>query len=317
MRFSRLLSLMAAACLFYVSTIFAAMPANYAGTVFDSLNHIPQQIPGLIYTPYFDSGADGVTFHYSGGNSGDCYFRAGDPASGVSLQYFGDYKDFVARADVKIVDSACYWTPKQAHLGWIQNGEWLNYTVHVNTKGTYKMIFHESDVDANNLIVVTFSGLPPDSVKNMPVSARPPADHEAYHDWKWDTTGTVDLDTGLYVMTLAFYQGAWNFHAIRFNLEGASAVAETPRGLGQKAFEVLPVLSGNNLIVSYSLRQAGNAAVSVFDCSGKMIATSTARNQNPGAQKQSISLKNVGRGVYFVTIEQNGLRQSQSFSITR
>jgi hypothetical protein len=318
MRFKRLLALMAALCLLFVSYIFAAMPAGYKGVVFDSLKGIPQQIPGLIATPYFDKGGLDTTFHYAGGNAGDCFWRNGDPGKIVSLQFFGDYKDFVSRADVRLVDSACYPVGANAHLGWIQNGEWLNYTVHVNTAGNYKMIFHESDVDANNLIVVTFSGLPPDSVKNMPVSLRPPGDHEAYHDWKWDTTATrLALDTGLYVMKLAFFQGAWNFHAIKFLLDATSTVATTEQGLTQKGFGLLPVVTGNNMTVSYSLRQAGPATVSVFDCAGRAMVPAVVRNLNAGSQKQSISLGTIGRGVYFVRVEQNGLCETTSFTLTR
>jgi hypothetical protein len=317
MRLYQKAALMTAACFLFASYLFAAMPPGYSGTIFDSLKGIPQQIPGLINTPYFDKGDTNVTFHYVGGNAGDCFWRNGDPGKIVSLQFFGDYKDLVS-GNVHIPDSACYPAGANAHLGWIQNGEWLNYTVHVNTAGNYTMIFHESDVDANNLIVVTFSGLPPDSVKNMPVSIAPPQHHELYHDWKWDTTATkLALDTGLYVMKLAFFQGAWNFHAIKFLLDGASAVSALNHGVMQNGFELMPVVNENNLTVSYSLAQAGPATVSVYDCAGRAIVPAVVRNLNAGRQKEMINLGNFGRGVYFVRVEQNGFRDTKSFTLTR
>jgi hypothetical protein len=305
-------------CFGMVTYLAAAMPAGYTGTIFDSLKGVPQQIPGLIETPYFDKGADGVTFHYSGGNAGDCFWRNGDPGKAVSLQFFGDYKDFVSNATVKNVDSMCYPPNKHAHLGWIQNGEWLNYTVHVNKAGSYKMIFHESDVDANNLIVVTFSGMDPDSIINMPVSLRPPGDHEAYHDWKWDTTAKkLQLDTGLYVVKLAFFQGAWNFHAMKFILDGTPVKEMPEAGLAPKGFAISPVVKGNSLTLSYSLPQAGLTSISVFDCAGRMEISGAATMVSAGNHSATIGLNGLGKGVHFVRVKQNGTAVTRSFTVAR
>jgi hypothetical protein len=41
------------------------------------------------------------------------------------------------------------------------------------------------------------------------------------------------------------------------------------------------------------------------------------RNLNAGGQKEIIGLGNIGRGVYFVRVEQNGFRETNSFNITR
>jgi hypothetical protein len=315
MRLYHKIAAMAASVFLLASIVNAAIPAGYAGTVFDSLKGIPQQIPGWVYAPYFDKGADGVTFHYTWSNMGDCFFRAGDPAKVVSLQFFGDYKDMVA-GNVHLVDSACYWTPKQAHLGWVQSGEWLNYTVHVNTAGKYKMILHHSVVDTSNLILFNIGDLPTDSVGGLPASIRPPGDHEINHDWKWDTTKTrLVLDTGLFLIKVSFFHEGLNFHGMKFLLDGGSAVTETNRGPAQRGLEIMPVVNGSNLFVSYSLAQAGQTAVSVFDCAGRVIVPSIVRNLTAGSQKQIISLGKISRGVYFVRVEQNGLHSVSPFNI--
>jgi hypothetical protein len=327
MRLYHKIAAMAASVFLLASVVNAAMPANYTGKIFSAapLNGVPQQIPGLVETPYFDEGGLDTTWHYAGNNLGDCFIRANHGGTNVSLQWYGDYKDFVSRADVRLVDSMCYPVNTHAHLGWIQTapnatsrGEWETYTVHVNTAGSYKMIFHESVVAVPNLILVTFSGLPTDSVKDQPLSIRPPADHENYHDWKYDTTATkLQLDTGLYVITLEFITGGWNFHAMKFVLDASSTISATKQGLMNNGFELMPVIIQNNLSVSYSLAQAGRTTVSVYDCAGRAMVPSISRNMNAGAQKQIVGIGNMGRGVYFVRVEQNGLRETKSFTITR
>jgi hypothetical protein len=323
---------MAASILAFASFVNAAMPANYTGTVFSAapLNGIPQQIPGLVETAYFDEGAVGVTYNYFAGsqggdyNQGDCLVRTGHGGTDVSIQYYGAEKDFVS-GNVLVNDSMCFPVNAHAHLGWIEpapnansRGEWENYTVHVNAAGNYKMIFHESDVNYPNLILVTFSGMKTDSVSNMPLSIRPPGDHEAYHDWKWDTTATkLALDTGLYVVTLEFITGAWNFHAMKFILDGASAVTEKSQGLRQEGLGLVAIANGNNLTLSYAAGQAGPARISVVDCAGRAVLSALDYCATAGSRTKMIPLQDVRRGVYFVKVEQNGLKETKSIFLAR
>lgn len=326
MRLIQKAAFMAASLLLFVSFANAAMPANYTGKVFSAapLNGVPQQIPGLVETPYFDEGAKDTTYNYFAGgqggdyNQGNCFIRTGHGGEDVSLSYFDATKDFVS-GNVLIIDSMCYPANAHAYLAWIQTpGEWENYTVHVNTAGNYKMIFHESVVDSPNLILVTFSGMKTDSINKMPLTIRPPGDHEAYHDYKWDTTATdLALDTGLYVITLEFVTGSWNFHAMRFLLDGAAAVTEKSRGFKQEGLGLVAIVNEGNLTMSYSASQAGPARISVVDCAGRAVLSALDYCATSGSRTKMIPLRDVHQGVYFVKVEQNGLKETKSIFLTR
>ena len=318
MRLYHKIAAMAASVFLLVSLVSAAIPAGYTGTVFDSLKGIPAQIPGFVNAPYFDRGDSGVTFNYTWAKFGDCYWRNGDPGKKVSLQMFGTWNDFVAGTVGGIVDSAAYPAGKNAHIGWVQSGEWLKYTVHVNIAGKYKMILHHTVVDTSNLIIFNVGDLPPDSVGGLPICIRPPGDIEINHDWRWDTTKTrLTLDTGLFLIKVSFFHEGLNFHGMKFILDASSTAPGTKRDLIQKGLAVMPIVNGNNLSVSYSLAQSGSATVSVFDCAGRVMVPAVVRNLNAGGQKEIIGLGNMVRGVYFVRVEQNGFRETKSFTITR
>jgi hypothetical protein len=327
MRLYHKIAALAASVFLLTSLVNAAMPDGYKGVVFDSLKGIPTQIPGFLNIPYFDKGDTGVTFHYTWSNMGDCHWRDGDPGKKVSLQMFGEGKDLVSGAAglpdrdpsiPHISDSACYPAGKNAHLGWIQVGEWLNYTVHVNTAGTYKMILHESVVSTSQFTIVTFSGRAPDTVKGFPMSVRPPTDHELCHDYKWDTAAVkVTLDTGLYVVKITLNNEGFNFHGIKFVLDGTPVLQGKNQAPALKGLTVTPVVNGSNLTVSYSLAQAGISKISVFDCAGRSATPAIIRSQNAGSQKETIGLSNLGTGVHFVRVEHNGLREIKSFTVTR
>jgi hypothetical protein len=316
MRLYQKFAAMAASVFLMASLVCAAMPAGYAGTVFDSLKGIPMQIPGFVTAAYFDKGDSGVTFNYTWSNMGDCHWRDGDPGKKVSLQFFGTWNDFVAGTVGGIVDSAAYPAHANCHIGWVQSGEWLKYTVHVNTAGNYKMILHHSVVDTSNLIIFNVGDLPPDSVGGLPASIRP-GDVEINHDWRWDTTKTrLALDTGLFLIKVSFFHEGLNFHGMKFLLDGTSTVPATNRGLVQKGLAITPVVNRNKLCISYSLEQAGPTTVSVFDCEGRAMVPAKTRNLNSGSRTETISLGNIGRGVYFVNVEHNGVREVKSFTIT-
>jgi hypothetical protein len=85
----------------------------------------------------------------------------------------------------------------------------------------------------------------------------------------------------------------------------------------QKGLAISPVVNGNNLTVSYSLSQSGSATVSIYDCAGRLMVPTVVRNLNAGGQKEIIALGNMVRGVYFVRVQQNGLRETKAFTITR
>jgi hypothetical protein len=323
MRLYHKMAAMAASVLLLASLVGAAMPAGYTGTPFtgDTLKGRPQQIPGIIQSTFFDEGGEGISFHYPGGFQGDCNIRQGHAGANVAMQVFAKQHDYVAGTVGGIDDSAT----GSCHLSWLMwasataRGEWENYTVHVKTAGKYTLEMHESVIDTNNLNFVTFSGIKTDSVKHMGISIRPPGDHEVYHDWKWDMTPElITLDTGLYVLTLEFGNGLGNFASMKFTLQ-STAVGPFgfKAGLGNKGFDLIPIVNGNSLTVSYSLRQAGPATVSIYDCAGRLMVPAIIRNLNAGIQKEIIGLGNMSPGMHFVRVEQNGLREIKPFTITR
>jgi hypothetical protein len=316
-----------AGCLVMFTLSTAAIPPGYKGTPFayDTLKGKPQQIPGVIKAVFFDDGGEGVAFHDgSPGNTGGSMRKdaAGQQVAAdlpVDMQAFTTH-DFVAGDVGGVVDSGLgSW-----HLSWIDvagagtPGDWLNYTVHVNTAGTYDMDFHWAVAFENGLTTVTFSGLEPDSQLNAPISIRPPGDHEIWHDWKWDRgISSVDLDTGLYVMTLEFIRGSWNFDGIRFNLRSTPVVPRTSIERGRNDFSLVQLFDHGKLNISYRLTQVGRTSIRVVDCSGRTVLSKVDAAEAPGARSVAFGMGDVRQGMYIVSVEQNGSTESKSIVIVR
>ncbi len=150
-------------------------------------NGIAMVLPGTLATENFDNGGEGVAFHdTSSGNSGGQY-RATD----VDLE-------LSSRGGVDI--------------GWIADGEWLNYSVNVATTGRYQLQFAVSSLYASGRMHATFGGTATGTI-SIPNTG----------SWQsWTTVSiTADLTAGPQTMKLVFDSGS-------FNLAGMTAVLNPP-----------------------------------------------------------------------------------------
>ena len=76
----------------------------------------PHAIPGVIELVDFDHGGEGVAYHDSAPDNIDGFYR---PREGVDIQASSEGGSIVS---------------------WIENGEWLRYTVNVREPGTYQLV---------------------------------------------------------------------------------------------------------------------------------------------------------------------------------
>jgi hypothetical protein len=228
---------MAVTCFLCASYLFAAIPAGYTGTPFsfDTLLGKPQQIPGIVKAVFFDNGGEGVAFHDAAGNQGGSMRLNASSQQiqadfAVDMQvYTGNDWDVVGYGTSGQHDSSVTAARPTWHLSWIDAsgpasvGDWLKYTVHVKTAGTYYISWKQATANANGLQTLTFydgASVKTDSIRNIPVCITPPGCPEVWHAWTVNANvDTVTLDTGLQVIEINFVTGSWNFDWMRFILK--------------------------------------------------------------------------------------------------
>jgi|GEM_PF-1080933 hypothetical protein len=323
------------AVLFLCFSADSAIPAGYPGVPFccDTLKGHYQQIPGIVKSVFFDSGGNGVAYHYPGGNQGGSMRlnAAGQQIQAdfpVSMQsYSGNDWDVVGYGTSDQHDSSVGAVPTTWHLSWIDAasptdpGEWLKYTVHVNVPGMYYVSWKQATANANGIEALTYyngTSVKADSIKNIPVCITPQGCPEVWHAWTVNqNVDSVVLDTGLQVVQLAFISGSWNFDWMDFVLHAPANVMQTGIAGRQEsgAMKVNPV--ENSLNVSFSLAQAGRTSFSIVDCRGRQVGNPVTKFLMSGTQSQSLPLGKLSPGVYFMQMEHSGIMSESRFFITR
>ena len=131
-------------------------------------NGTPLPIPGVIEAEEYDTGGEGVAYHdFEAANLGGA-FR---PSESVDIEAS---------------------TENGFNLGWIRQGEWVEYTVDVQNAGDYTLDVRVASNSTGGIFHIEFDGVNKTGTLIAPVTG-------GWQIWTTTTT-TVSLDAGLQVM---------------------------------------------------------------------------------------------------------------------
>lgn len=186
------------------------LPAGYQGKPFADEFHkagVPT-IPGIIQCALYDTGGEGVAYHdtdtinngsdklnlekgHQRAHAGEYvwFFRKDD---GVDLSFVKDWADL---NHTNLVSPHI----NQLYIGWTENGEWVNYTVHVAQPGRYRIkAFYSFQT---NTVTFDLNGKPAATCRLPVLTAN-------YHQWNFATIGTIEFpEAGRQLLTFHYGKG--------------------------------------------------------------------------------------------------------------
>jgi probable HAF family extracellular repeat protein len=143
----------------------AASQSPFGGTA--------RAIPGTIQAEDFDEGGEGVAYHDSSpGNEGGAY-----RSTNVDIQSTSD-------------------TGGGSNVGWIQAGEWLEYTVNVAAAGTYTLEARVASPGAGGTFHVEMDGVNKTGTMSVPDTA-------GWQSWRI-ISRSVTLEAGTHILRVSF-----------------------------------------------------------------------------------------------------------------
>ncbi|MFZ6012439.1 MAG: glycosyl hydrolase family 18 protein [Bacteroidota bacterium] len=151
----------------------------YGGTV--------RSIPGTIEAEHYDIGGEGVAYHdLTSGNSGNS-FRT-------------DNVDIEGTTD----------TGTGYNVGWVQAGEWLEYTVNVATAGAYSLQVRVAAMSAGKTFHVELDGVNISGTIAVPNTG-------AWQNWQTVTVTTSSLSAGQKILRVVMDSGDFNLNKVTFS----------------------------------------------------------------------------------------------------
>ena len=206
-------------------------------------NGAPHRIPGRIEAEEFDFGGEDLAYHEANtnGNEGDANFRNDE-------------------VDIEI----CEDTEGEFNIGYTLQGEWLEYTVDVETTDLYNIDFRVACAENNRTISLSVDG-------NEFISDVAIPNTSGWQTWETVSVSDIELTKGEHIIRLTI--GAEDY--INLNYMEFKSATVTSTNLRSD----LMVHSQPNPFTEHTiLHFDGNFTYEVLNSLGKVLETGKARN---------------------------------------
>lgn len=243
----------------------------YGGTV--------RTIPGTIEAEHYDLGGQGVAYNdLSSGNSGSA-FRSDNVDIEASTDTGGGY-----------------------NVGWIQAGEWLEYTVNVQTAGVYSLQVRVAATSAGKTFHIELNGANISGTITVPNTG----DWQA---WQTVTVNTTSLTTGQKVMRIVMDSGDFNINKVTFSNSSNPAPSVNITSPANGASFTAPA----SITINANASDNGSVSKVEFFQGGTKLGEDT-------SSPYSFTWTNVAAGSYSITARatdnQNATTTSAAVSVT-
>lgn len=217
-------------------------------------------LPGTVEVENFDEGGPGVAYNDSN-------------TSNIGAQYRSTGVD---------IDNA---SEGGFNIGWIEAGEWLEYTVNVASAGNYDFVFRVASPNTSGQLNVAFNGANVTGSVDIPSTG-------GWQTWSNVTVNNVSLNAGQQTMRINFTGGDFNLNKVTVN------AAQNSNGNLAGFYNILNRGTGRGLDVANN-STANNSNIQQWDI------------DNGGGDNQRWEFEELNNGYYRIKVKHTGRCLSQ------
>ncbi|GAL84876.1 endoglucanase-like protein [Sporocytophaga myxococcoides] len=219
-------------------------------------------IPGRIEAEEYDLGGEGLAYHEANanGNEGKATFRNDEVDIETTQDSDGAY-----------------------NVGYILQGEWLEYTVNVAASGKYDLDVRIAAEGENKSFHIEMDGVNVTGPINIPNTG-------GWQTWQTVTLNDINLTGGEHIMRIAFDSDYMNLNYVEFK--------DVITGIAEEEFSSIAVFPNPFTASGIQINNAGEFQYKITDISGILVESGNGRRgHNVG--------KNLSEGIYFLIVENN------------
>ncbi|HEY3549148.1 MAG TPA: carbohydrate-binding protein [Propionicimonas sp.] len=250
----------------YESGVTAGVPSGYStGT---------GTIPGIVFAQDYNTGGDGVGYHFAGVGGADTTYRA----DATHLE--------ACTADTYCGDD----------LGWLSNGDTVNYTSVVNVSGNYDLHVRVASPASTGTFSIDLDGRPWIGTQSVPNTG-------GYQTWQSVNVNGVTLPLGRHTFTFKVGTGGFNLHYLDFSRvfaigSSATTIESEWYAGGGEGFGAHDLTAGNSFASGYRGYSRGGDVDLEISSTGNLDVGNTENGEwlkyvvyNPTTKSFTASLK--------------------------
>jgi endoglucanase len=263
----------------------------------------PLIIPGLISCADYDIGTIGHAYYDKDDQRTTWDWNVDQPWNRGS-KYRNDGVDIEA---AKSADTLIY------NVGWIEDGEWLSFTVDALYESTYSAVFRIATPNTNGRMQIHVNGQLQKEV-NIPVTG-------GWQTWQPLTVNDLTIPEGEQVLRLYFAKGGFNLRSMELTAD--------PAGIRYDQLNEF-VLVGQNYpnpfngttVIPIKLGKDADVSIQIYDLNGKQIRTLFNGRMNVGTRQipwdgNDENNIRVASGMYIFKVSVEGKSKSKSMLLIK
>ena len=248
----------------------------------------PVTVPGTIEAENYDLGGEGVAYHDADANNLGLAYR---PDEGVDLEPSSDIGGGF-------------------NIGWIEEGEWVEYTIDVAHEGMYKIIPQTASVPGGGQLHIEFNGIDKTGKVDVPVTG-------GWQFWLDLDIPEVQLNAGKQVMHVAFYNGQFNLNKIKIEAS-TTTLSEEQKVPGRFYLKQnYPNPFNPETSIRFGLPQATNVRIELYNILGAKVATIIDDYRAAGYHIVRFDGSNLASGIYIYRIVAGNFQQEKKMILLR
>lgn len=253
------------------------------------------QIPGIIHATNYDLGQ--IFFAYN-----DTEFEnLGDGIWNNGYRYRNDGVDIEACND---------FSSNGFNVGWIENGDWLKYTIDAAQSGLYNINLSLAQPSFGGKIILSLDGQSITSVLDVPVTG-------GYQNWQFLTVPNIYITSGTHILQTRFFIGDFNFSYLDFVLTATDADTENESPRSYFLHQNFPNPFNPSTTISYSTKGYGIVTLKVFDLLGREVVKLVDAEMPAGLHSVDFSSENLSSGIYYYTLTAGSYTSSRKMILLK
>jgi len=197
------------------------------------------------------------------------------------------------------------------NVGWIDNGDWMEYSINPSTSGSYSVKLRVATPNNGAQLQIKNSNGTVLSTVNLPNTG-------AYQTWQTTTT-TLNLSAGAQTIRIqSSAQPFWNINWLELTAQtgnaaitSASARTITEQQQHASSLSLFPNPVKDRFTLMVDNDYAGNVNIQVIGMNGA-VQKKFSFTKEKGVQQKTLSIGNLPKGQYVLTVQMEGWKETKA-----